>query len=253
MKQTAESKKHLLDGLLAEGIAILPRESDYYDFLSGYFRLLGNSTILSFGEHPQASVRLLSYQTGLYGSRVRARIGNETIEYSLSVPGRHNIMNSLAAIAAAYGSGADWKAEADSLVSYRGVGGRDRVKKLQWQDGDIDIIDGSFSASVESIEAIIALLSMETDNVHIRRKLLVLGDLDRGGTRVRDYFARLAEKLNRLNNVRVFAVGKDACALEDFVDQNLFHIHADTAGALINPLLKEIQKGDIVAVKAPMN
>jgi UDP-N-acetylmuramate--alanine ligase len=62
------------------------------------------------------------------GSRFLVVDGDESHEAALSVPGRHNISNALAAVAAAVAAGLDAAAAARGLAAYRGVGRRFQVR-----------------------------------------------------------------------------------------------------------------------------
>ena len=62
-------------------------------------------TVRTYGEHPEADVRLLDY--GLGDRVVRANVLGEEIEYVLGMTGRHMAVNSLAVVAAFHAIGLD--------------------------------------------------------------------------------------------------------------------------------------------------
>lgn len=81
--------------------------------------------VQSFGFGPDAhwrAVRLEQQEQG-YGFDVEFR-GQKLIATSLSIPGKHNVANVLAAIALAYHAGADCEKLAKAITSYKGVGRR---------------------------------------------------------------------------------------------------------------------------------
>lgn len=94
--------------------------------------------------------------------------GGKTTRVSLSVPGRHNVLNAAAAMAAADHYGVDAEAAAASLARFTGF-----VNRLQTiQAGAVTVIDDTYNASPDSMKAGIGVLS---DRRCPGRKIAVLG------------------------------------------------------------------------------
>jgi UDP-N-acetylmuramate--alanine ligase len=84
--------------------------------------------IVTFGFEPSADVRAENIVFSDYGSRFDLVVRGETIGHiSLNIPGRFNIANSLAAIAAALEVEVPLEAIEDGLRAFRGVGRRFEV------------------------------------------------------------------------------------------------------------------------------
>jgi UDP-N-acetylmuramate--alanine ligase len=64
--------------------------------------------------------------------------GEKAIEITINIPGRHNILNSLGAIALAYNMGVSFEKIANSIVKFDGVGRRFQTLRTS---GDFEIID----------------------------------------------------------------------------------------------------------------
>ena len=88
----ASAKAELLDALPSEGTAILNWDDERVKAL----RARGPSSIITFGLSPDADVRATDVEAGASGVSFELADGGRV---ELPVPGRHNIMNALAAIA----------------------------------------------------------------------------------------------------------------------------------------------------------
>lgn len=88
-------------------------------------RGLGNRVggpILLYGEHPEAALRITHVEQRAEASTFHlSEDGQELGEFSLRVPGRHNVLNAAAAVAAARWGGADVEAIRHGLVSFSGA------------------------------------------------------------------------------------------------------------------------------------
>lgn len=98
----------------------------------------------------------------------------------LSVPGKHNVANALAAAAACYALGATLEEVASGLATMGSVQGRVNLHTVSSQ---LLVIDDSYNANVRSVNAAIDLLT-----AYQGHKVLVLGDM-----------AELGEEAQRLH------------------------------------------------------
>jgi UDP-N-acetylmuramoyl-tripeptide--D-alanyl-D-alanine ligase len=77
----------------------------------------------------------------------------------LAAPGRHNLLNALAAAACALAAGAPLSAVAAGLSAFKPVKGRSQVQRLQWQGRQRTLIDDSYNANPDSVRAAIDVLA----------------------------------------------------------------------------------------------
>lgn len=88
----------------------------------------------------------------------------------LQVPGRHNVLNASAALAAAVLCGVPLDDAVNGIESYAG----DRVRLNILRSGGITVIDDTYNAGPESMRASLDVLA---DLPDIRRRIAVLGDM----------------------------------------------------------------------------
>lgn len=84
--------------------------------------------ILTYGESESADIQLVSYEQNGYKTEFTARIFDEsTTTFSLNLPGKHNVLNALAAIAIAREIGVPIEKIQGTLNQFAGIGRRFQV------------------------------------------------------------------------------------------------------------------------------
>jgi UDP-N-acetylmuramate--alanine ligase len=78
--------------------------------------------VLSYGEHPDADLRITDLVLGEERSELRlVRDGEDLGAFALRIPGRHNALNAASAVAAALWAGADPEAARQALATFGGA------------------------------------------------------------------------------------------------------------------------------------
>ena len=127
VEEIADAKAEIFHGLESGGVAVINRDSPYYERLKARALEYG-ARIVGFGEAQGAEVRLLGVALEPDGSEVNADILGETLNYRLGAPGRHLVQNSLAVLAAAKLAGADLERAAAALEGLRRKPGAARAR-----------------------------------------------------------------------------------------------------------------------------
>ena len=78
---------------------------------------------------------------------------------ALRVPGRHNVLNAMAAASCALALGAPWAAVMHGLEHFQAVKGRSQLKTAQLHGRPITLIDDSYNANPDSVLAAIEVLA----------------------------------------------------------------------------------------------
>ena len=166
----AQGKGEMYTALGGHGIAVINRDDVYFDL---WRELAGGSTVLSFGLSAQANVRA----EDIHGQPEQAPTatvftlitpqGRARVE--LPLPGRHNVLNALAAAAAGLALGLDVAAIAAGLGQVRPVAGR-----LNWMSTPqgARLLDDSYNANPTSLRAAMDLLAALPG-----KRWLVLGNM----------------------------------------------------------------------------
>jgi len=128
--------------------------------------------LLTFGQGPEADVRgWVREDRGLDGTLCTLRLHDTAYEVALPLPGRHQLMNALAAAAVGVAMQVPVTAIVAGLQSYRGMYGRMAVKRGQ---GGVVLLDDTYNASPQSMQAALQCLGQTRVT---GQRLAVLGDM----------------------------------------------------------------------------
>ncbi len=244
----ADAKAEIFNGMDAHGCAVLNRDSPHFDRLAEKARAAGIGRIVDFGSRSDAAVHLIDCHLHASASAVTASVQGEIVDYCLSLPGRHWVMNSLAVLAAVKAAGADVGTAAASMATLEPMGGRGRRRAIAAADGDALLIDESYNASPASMRAAIAVLGMAEPQGNGRR-IAVLGDMLELGAEAARLHAELAAPLRDAKVDLVFTVGDAMRALHDALPARRRGGHAATAAEIAETVARRLRRGDIVMVK----
>lgn len=251
----AEAESEVLEALPPEGLAILPRDDKFYEFMRSRCAC---ETIFTFGRHPEANARLVETRlqpdstTGVVELRVPPTgewhgVEHAVVEFTLPYLGEHLLMNATCAllVATVLGVPPDQAGRALQYVQLPGM-----RMEVQPQPGGWTLINDAYNASPDSM---IAALTVLIRQAPAKRRIAVLGDMKELGT----YSMRLHWQLGRwLANQPLdylLLVGTDvlwtaAAAKEGgFPNQRLLHFESPlNAGEW---LWRNVRQGDWVLLK----
>ena len=230
LEGVARAKGELFARLDASGTAVINAD----DVFAPLWRsLASHCRIVDFGLDSDAAVTA-EWAGDSRGSDVLLKTTHGEIELRLPLPGRHNVMNALAACAVAQAAGADLAAIKRGLESLSPVAGRFNVHSLP---GAITLIDDTYNANPESLQAALDVLTLADDD-----SWLVLGDMGELGVTAAGLHAAAGRKARAAGVTRLYGLGElaqQAVAAFDgpggafsTMDELLDALHADLSGPL---------------------
>ncbi|NLE59544.1 MAG: UDP-N-acetylmuramoyl-tripeptide--D-alanyl-D-alanine ligase [Planctomycetes bacterium] len=212
--QIAEEKLSLLHHLRPEGLAVVNADCEVLRKTLERDRRLAELKCVTFGEWKDADIRV----TGLQVSTARKSDGrvsetlppvhleftvNDRFKYELQVPGRHNVLNALAAIGVARRLGVDHEEIAARLATFSLP-----PMRLEYQRvGDLTLVNDAYNANPASLAAAVdVLVNLPTDG----RKVLIVGDMRELGEASEELHRQAAEKIAHSDVNMVIAIGEKA-------------------------------------------
>ena len=244
----AEAKAEIFAGLEPGGTAVINRDNPQFDLLARRAREAGIVNIVGFGAHNDADFRLISVKTDAEGSRVDASFNGKTLKYRVSLPGRHQALNSLAVLAAIQALGADVAAAAKAFADIQPPKGRGARHKIKSGKIEFVLIDDSYNASPVSMAAALRILA-EITPAKKGRRIAVLGDmLELGGDEAK-FHRDMAGEAEAAGVDLVFAAGTRMAAMYEALPQQLRGGRADTSSELSPIIVNALRDGDVVLVK----
>jgi UDP-N-acetylmuramoyl-tripeptide--D-alanyl-D-alanine ligase len=175
VEAVARENGKAIEALAADGTAVFPADDAY---TSVWRELATNKKTLTFSlGSTQADIRYRGaiWHGGAWDVRASLPDG-KTIQYRLHMAGKHNVKNSLAAVACAIAAGVPLDHIQQGLQSFTAVAGRSRTTQLGAGDAAITLVDDTYNANPDSV---IAAIDMLMDLPAPR--LLILGDMGEVG------------------------------------------------------------------------
>lgn len=196
LEGVAHAKGEIYNGLADDGTAIINADDR---FAALWLELCAGKKVLRFGLDNEAEVTA-DWQADDTGSQIELHTPQGDIRISLGLPGRHNVMNTLAASAAALAAGVSLVEIRDGLQSMHSVAGRLQIKPGK---SGSRIIDDTYNANPASLRVALDVLHHFTG-----RHFLALGDMGELGEDA-EQLHREAGQVAKASGVdRLYTVGK---------------------------------------------
>lgn len=228
------AKLEILDGLAPDGVAVLNGDDPLLRAAAPACRTLW------FGIGPDNDLRAEEIRNTEAGIAFTAAGFGERVRVELPVPGKHYVMDALAALLAAHSVGVELKTAAEGLQHFENTGNRLKISEAR----GCTVIADCYNAGVESMAAAFEVLR---ERATTGRRIAVLGDMLEMGS-----YAPAAHRI----------VGEQAAAAADLVlalgDESRALIaaagekgrHFESREALLEALLEAARPGDTILFKA---
>ena len=191
----ARATGEIIQGLPASGTAVINADDAFAGLWS---RLAGQRPRVTFGLDRSADVTARWMPEGA-GSRVSMATPAGAIGLYLPLPGRHNVMNALAAVAAALAVGIPPDAIVAGLESVGPVKGRLQLREAH----GMRVLDDTYNANPGSVAAALAVLAAFPG-----ARWLALGDMGELGASSEDYHRQVGQLAREAGVERLFALGR---------------------------------------------
>ncbi len=235
LQAIAQAKGEIFAGLTKKGVVIINADEK---FAPMWRVLAGNHTSIEFAVETPAAVSCTWQVTG-FVTHIEAQTPAGNFAVNLHVPGKHNVLNAMAATAAAIALDIAPGVIAAGLDKFSGVAGRLQCKPAL--NGAI-VIDDSYNANPASLLAAIQVLTQVSG-----KKILVLGDMGELGIEASTMHKEMGLKARELGVDKMFALGElSRYAVNEF---GAGAQHFESIEALLDVLLLELDKNCTVLVK----
>lgn len=231
----AKAKGELFERLAADAVCIINADDAFADLWKS---MASPRRVISFGVSAAADV-CAKWTGDISGSDVDLMTPAGTASLRLALPGQHNVMNALAATAAALALGVALEDIVRGLAAVKPVGGR-------WQSqpgiNGAQLIDDTYNANPASLQVALDLLC-EADV----ETWLVLGDMGELGEEGARLHRKAGERARQAGVKRLFVLGELAAeAAEVFGDGAESFADMDELSARLREIARS---GVIVLVK----
>ena len=235
LEGVAQAKGEIFAGLAENGVAVINADDSFAPL---WRELTANKQVLSFGLEKQADVTA-RWQGDVYGSRLEVTTPVDEFQADLALPGRHNVMNALAAIAAATALNIDSQQIINGLESMKSVGGR--LQACKGAQG-ATVLDDSYNANPDSIRAGLEVLAECSG-----QRYLALGDMGELGEESAELHRRVGDVAREAGIDRLYATGSLSRGAAEAFGENGHYFEQQQQ--LIEALLPQMKSDVTVLVK----
>ncbi|RFU67394.1 UDP-N-acetylmuramoyl-tripeptide--D-alanyl-D-alanine ligase [Peribacillus saganii] len=240
----AQAKLEIISGLQAGGTVIYHGDEPLLrDKLESSVEERHFQTI-SFGKGENNDIYPVNIQTGQ--DHTVFSLNDNKEEFTISVLGTHNVLNAIAAIAAARTLDVEETKLQDGLNNIQLTSMR--MEMVEGLNGE-KIINDAYNASPTSMKAAIDLVGELTG---FGNKIAVLADMLELGPEEEQFHYKLGEEINPAQINKVFTFGRLGRLIAEgaknhFSAENVFAFN--DKGELVEELKKHVSSGDLVLVK----
>lgn len=235
LEGVARAKAEIFQGLDENGVAVINADDSFAPL---WRELTTSRQVLTFGLEQTADVTA-HWQGDVYGSRLEVTTPLSEFRLDLALPGRHNVMNALAAIAAATALNIESEQIVAGLESMKAVGGRLQVRRAR---NGATLLDDSYNANPASLRAGIRVLAECSG-----QRYLALGDMGELGEEAAELHRQVGDEARRAGLDRLYACGVLSRTATDAFGENGHFFEQQQQ--LIEALIPEMQRDVTILVK----
>ena len=235
LDQVAIEKGSLMVGLSDDGIAILNVDDEQVNYWKS---IADRHRVITFGLSEAADVKAV-YQHLEFGSILKITTPRGIIQMELKLAGVHNILNALAATAAAIGLGISDSHIKSGLEKMSPVAGRLQLR--QHKRGG-RLLDDTYNANPASVAAALNVLKKLSGD-----RRLVIGDMFELGENDAEFHREIGKLARQSGIGRVYALGNlTKYAVKEF---GYGAQHFQDRQELVDDLLQQMDSNTIILVK----
>ncbi len=205
VEAVARENGSVLAALPATGVAVFPAGEEFTPLWQSTAR---SRACMTFGAG-SADIGLAGtqWQDGHWQVSVKTPAGG--LAYRLRIAGRHNVRNSLAAVACALAAGVPLASIGAGLEAFEPVKGRSRAMALRVRGRTVTLVDDTYNANPDSVRAAVDVLA-ELPGPH----LLVLGDMGEVGGQGPAFHAEVGEHARAQGIEHLLTLGDQSVAMK---------------------------------------
>lgn len=241
-EKIATAKAELLEGLPADGVAIVNADDPFCDRLVRGVRC----AVLRFGFIGEADVRAGGLEQVGAGWTFMLHGGSDSCPVTLPLPGLHQVRNALAATSVGLAMGLPLGEAAAALAQARP--GKMRQELLR--TSNLLIIDDAYNASPQSMEAAFEVVSQVGGG---RRRILALGEMLELGPDSPEFHHDVGRRAAALSPAYLLAVGPNAgWYLEGAAAAGMSAADmgaVSSSGEAVAVIRETVRPGDLVLIK----
>ena len=247
LEAIAAAKAEIFEGLEPGGTAVLNADHPQIGLLLEAARKTGVERVITYGFAEGCDWRILEAELGAEGSSATLERNGERFAFRLNTPGRHMVVNAVAALIVAELAGMEREAAITALAGFGAQPGRGQRLLMGDPERPLLLIDESYNANTASMTAALDVFAAQL--APNGRKVLVLGDMRELGAQSAALHASLADAVLRSGAERIYLVGSEMAALAAALGPERVACHTQTAAEMGMIVRNDLASGDAVMIK----
>ncbi len=238
-KNIARAKAEIFEGMDYEGVAILNKDDDFYEYVKEF----ANCKTISFGESNDADIKISDIQLNAKASP-SFRLNGLRIAMPNCV-GRHHVFNAAIGYAIALEMGIDQEDVARQISTFKTPEKRGVVSFLK--NGAL-LLDSTYNAAPDSIKASLYTISELTQRG--KRTVAVIGEMLELGSHSQEAHSHIGKVISELKGKIdvLLTVGKFAKFIGKESRIESWN-HFENSNMAANFLMKEVKSKDIILLQ----
>lgn len=241
----ATAKSEIFSHMPSDGIAVLNKDSEFFDFLKQKAKDYGIQKVLSFGQNKTADCHLTQMTMNHNTTSFQANVLGENVNITMNLAGIHFIQNALGVLTIVKALNGNLEKACHGLSQMSAVKGRGVFVQTNHKGKEITIIDDAYNANPSSMKASIQVLGLQKG-----RKIAVLGDMLELGEFSDELHISLLDELLKIQVDQVYAVGPQMKKLFDKLPPDKKGAWSETAQNILPTLEENLQNNDTLLIKA---
>ncbi len=185
VEKVAQEKSFILEHLHKNGIAVLPRDSEFFFY---WKERSEGRRIISFGFHQDSDIRLSNIRTDLLKNEISFDLNyvEKSIKCFMKGIASHNCLNATAALSVCHALNIELEEVSVNLSNIAFPKRRMEVKKAL---KDSVLIDDSYNANPESMKKSLDVLG----DMHGKNRIFIAGEMGELGKQEENYHVEICE------------------------------------------------------------
>ncbi|MBU2615333.1 MAG: UDP-N-acetylmuramoyl-tripeptide--D-alanyl-D-alanine ligase, partial [Elusimicrobia bacterium] len=238
-EQVFHEKSKLFASLPVKGVAVINIDDPLLVGLKSSLKC----KMVTYGLIDSANVSAYDIQIGEGRTFFKLKLNKEIIDINLSLPGRFNVMNALAAAAACFSLGVDNNIIKRGLEEFTGIDMR--MEKIESPSGSL-LINDAYNANPDSMRQAISYF---VEGYPGKKKIVVIGDMLELGKYAENEHKLLGDFLAGLPLENIYLYGNMMKQVKE--NSKLKNVrHFNDQEGLLSVLKRKLNKNTVVLFKA---
>tara|TARA_A100001011_G_scaffold198908_1_gene207179 strand:- start:286 stop:3045 length:2760 start_codon:yes stop_codon:yes gene_type:complete len=215
LREIAQAKAEIIENIDSNGILILNKDDNFYNYFLKKSKMYRNMKVISFGKKKGSDIRLISEKKIKGINHLKIELFNEKFSFKTNYSQTSNILSLIAVI---YSLKLNFKKIINKIKKIDPLEGRGKIYNIERFKKKFKLIDESYNANPLSMKNAIQNFS----NIKKERfnKYLLLSDMLELGKKSTLYHKNLAAVINKTNIDKSFIYGKDIMETFKFIKEN---------------------------------